>query len=427
MKSKYKMNPSDNPIDTDNLIKQFQYKSSLLEHWLDVFGLEYTLNLLKSLKQPYDSIWVQVNSSRIDFDSLREIFEEMEMEVEKHPYLEDFLIVKTEKKDFIIEDEEIPAVIVDIESTTQIALGKDVNTAAITGNDNFNPGDKIKIINHAGSIIALGLAQVASSEIPKLPQMVVVKTSDSWGYLPPLTESRVYRRGFFNILTPVQALGVKSLYLDQRDNILVVSSDKGEVASYIAEETEHKCPITVVGTNELQIKAINRQIKRMKTKAIRAVHSSISSFLNELHEMKYSSVYFETQNSRTAVKPVFSSNLTLRRMNQMSRKQMKETGLLYRCLHSNASVSYVTHSINYLENEVVFNDILGKTYYESQSFPEDIRILQKKKILSTRNRIPEEYKNKLLELKSSTLYLDPIETNNIGGFIGKFKFKKKDS
>jgi len=420
------MTSSNEPIDTVNLVKKFLYTSSLLEHWIEVFGLEHTLKLLESLKQPYDSLWVQVNSSRIDFDSLREIFEEMEFETDKHPYLEDFLIVNTERKDFVVGEEEVPAVIVDIESTTQIALGKDVNTASIIGNDNFNPGDKVKVIDRAGSVIALGISQVASTEIPKLPQMTVVKTTDSRGFIPPLTELRVYRRGYFNILTPVQALGVKSLYLESRDNILVVSNDKGDVASYIAEKTDHKCPITVITSNELQLKAITRQLKRINTKAIRIVHSSLVSFLSELQEMKYSSIYFETQNSRTAVKPVFSSNLTLRRMQQMSKKQIKEVNLLYRCLHSNASISYVTHSIDYLENEVVYNNILDKAYYESQSFPEEVRFLQNKKILTARKEIPEQFEDISLEFKNTSLFLDPIETNNIGGFIGKFKFKKKD-
>jgi 16S rRNA C967 or C1407 C5-methylase (RsmB/RsmF family) len=209
------------------------------------------------------------------------------------------------------------------------------------------------------------------------------------------------------------------------DNVLVASSDRGEVACYIAEQTKHKTPITVIATNELQVKAITRQIERIKTKAIRLLHVPFLSFLKEVHEMKYSSVYLGLPNSRTAVKPVFSSNLSAGRLRDMTKLQADTTTYLYRCLNENASVTYTTHSMDYLENEGIFKKILEKAYYESQSFPEELRILQSKKVLKSREVSIIDTKGFKLDIKNSSIFLDPIETNNIGGFLAKFKFKQK--
>ncbi|NPD88466.1 MAG: hypothetical protein HGN29_07065 [Asgard group archaeon] len=417
--------PDDSIELSRELVKKYDYADSLLNHWITSFGLDKTLQIIENLRNPYDTIWVQVNTSRIDFDSLRIIFEDMEYNVQKHHLFDDFLEVKVEKRDFSIKDSEIPSVIVDIESSSNISLGKDVHTASIVKNDKFVSGDKVKILDHTGSIIAAGTAEVNSKEIHSLHQMTVVKVTDSHGYAPPLTELSFYRRGFFNILTPVQALGVKSLYLDKLDNILVASSDRGEVACYIAELTNHKTPITVIAQNELQVKAISRQIERIKTRAIRLLHVPFLSFLREIHEMKYSSVYLGLQNSRTAVKPVFSSNLSAGRLREMTKAQANIITYLYRCLHENASVTYTTHSMDYLENEGIFKKILEKAYYESQSFPEEIRILQSKKIFKSREVPVIDTKGISLDLRNSSIFLDPIETGNIGGFLAKFKFKQK--
>jgi 16S rRNA C967 or C1407 C5-methylase (RsmB/RsmF family) len=419
-------NETDDYIDISReLVKRYDYADSLLNHWIHSFGLDKTLKILEDLRNPFDTIWVQVNTSRIDYDSLFTIFEEMEYNVQKHHLFEDFLEVKVEKRDFNIEDSDIPSVIVDIESSSNISLGKDVQTASVIKQDKFSSGDKVKVIDHTGSIIALGEAQVNSKEIPTLTQMTVVKVTDSPGFVPPLTEMSVYRRGYFNVLTPVQAIGVKSLYLDKLDNVLVISNDRGEVAGYIAELTNHKTPITVLAQNELQVKAITRQIKRLNTKAIRLLHVPFLTFLKEMHEMEYSSVYLGLPNSRTAEKPAFSSNLSAGRLREMVKDQTDIITHLYRCLHENASITYTTHSLDYLENEGMFKKILEKAYYESQSFPEELRILQSKKVLKSRDVPTIDTRSIDLDLKNSTIFLDPIETKNVGGFLAKFKFKKK--
>ena len=419
--------PNDTSVLSKELVKKYDYADSLLNHWITSFGLDKTLKILEDLRNPFDTIWVQVNTSRIDYDSLFTIFEEMEYSVQKHHLFEDFLEVKVEKRDFFIEDTDIPSVIVDIESSSNISLGKDVQTASVIKKDRFDSGDRVKVIDHTGSIIALGKAQVNSKEIQSLPQMTVVKVTDSPGSIPPLTEMNVYRRGYFNVLTPVQAIGVKSLYLDKLDNVLVISNDRGEVAGYISEITKHKTPITVLAQNELQIKAITRQIKRLKTKAMRLLHIPFLSYLKEMHEMKYSSVFLGLPNSRTAVKPAFSSNLSAGRLREMVKAQTDIITYLYRCLHENASVTYTTHSLDYLENEGVFKKILEKAYYESQSFPEEIRVLQSKNVFESREVPIIDTKAINLDLKNSTIFLDPLETKNIGGFLAKFKFKKKSN
>ncbi len=420
------MNHSNNPDElASDIVKRFQYTTSMLYHWIESFGLEETLNLLENIRKPFDSLWVQVNSSRIDFDSLIDIFEEMEFEVKKHPWFEDFIVVNVKKQKIEGDVLELPVVKVDRESASNISLGKDVKTASITSHNSFLQGDKTRIMDFTGNIIALGNALVNSKEISSLTQRAVVRVTDSLGYVPPITELKEYRKGYFSILTPPQTIGVKSLNLGSRDNILVISGDRGEVAGYIAELTKHKNPITVVARNQMQLKAITKQIERIKTKAIRVIHSSFLAFLNEKNDIRYTSVYLEPQNSRTAVIPTFASNLSLRRLQKMSNRQIKTITQLYRSLHTESSISYVTHSLDYLENETVFQSILEKAYYTSQDFPDDLRKLQERKILTSRFS----HMSKLLDLADeqelSSIYLDPMKIRNIGGFIAKFKFKQK--
>ena len=418
-------NPNGQAELPSDIVKKFQYTSDLLYHWIEAFGLDESLKFLEQFRQPFDSLWVQVNTTRVDFDSMIDIFEEMEFEVNKHPWFEDFLEVKVIRKE--IEEDVLlyPVVKVDRESASTIALGKDVHTASITSHNSFLSGDKVRIMDFAGNIIALGTAMVNSKEILSLKQQVVVKVTDSLGYVPPLTELREYRRGFFSILSPTQAIGVKSMYLDSKDNILVMSGDRGEVASYIAELTNNKCPITVVARNKMQLKAIRKQVERLKVKAVRLLQAPFQNFLKERQEMKFTSVYLEPQNSRTAVIPTFASNLSLKRLEKMSSDQIEIISNLYRVLHKEASISYITHSIDYLENEFVFQKILEKAFYEAQSFPIKIRNLQKKKIVNSRDKGGLEIIKTGKEQELSTIFLNPITIKNIGGFISKFKFIKK--
>ncbi|MFW9851799.1 MAG: PUA domain-containing protein [Candidatus Thorarchaeota archaeon] len=420
-------NSKENNTVSNEILKKFQYSPSLLYHWINSFGLNNTINILEQLRNPPNSLWIQVNTDIIDYDSLYDIFEENEFDVQRHTLFDDFLEVKVKKREIKEKYYTYPAIRVDVESASNIALGKDVHTSAVTKHDKFAAGERVRIVDLAGSTIAVATSEVESKEISKLSQRIIARVTESFGYAPPLTELKEYRRGYFNILTPAQTVGVKSLYLDKQDNILVMSVDRGEVAGYIAKLTNHKCPITVIARNEMHLKAVKKQLKRIKSKAIRVIHTPFLQFLRDLHEIKYSSIYVELPNSRTALMPVFSSNLSISKLKQMAKSQLNVLSNLYRCLHGQASISYITHSLDYLENENVFKSILGKAYYDSQSFPEEIRLLQNKEKLKTRK--PEFKEERLYEKENekATIFLDPIETQNNGGFIAKFKFKQKET
>ena len=69
---------------------------------------------------------------------------------------------------------------------------------------------------------------------------------------------------------------------------------------------------------------------------------------------------------------------------------------------------------------------MSKAYYEDHKFTEEVRQLQKKKIVSYRELPEETYSDYIFEHKNSTIYIDPVKTNNSGGYIAKFKFGKID-
>lgn len=422
------MNSTENFTETDllsaNLMKRFQYPASLLNHWLETFGLNQTLELLDGLRLPYNSMWVQVNTRRVDYDTLFNIFEEMDNITRKHPFFDDFIEIEVQKGELTEYSRKLPIIRVDHESTTGIALGRDVQTANIMNHDDFDPGETVCIADYVNNILAVGKTQLKSSEINKRFQETVVKVTESLAYAPPITELKEYRKGFFSILSPTQAIGVKSMNLKANDNILVISTDKGDVANYIAELTRNKVPITVLAANKMHAKVLNKNVARTKNKAIRIINRPFLSFVKEMPEMKYTSYFIEPQNSRTAVIPVFSSNLSLDRLKQITKKQQKLISELYRSTHRQASVTYVTHSIDHLENEEIFQNTLQKAYYENQEFSEEIRKLKQQKIISSRAPL-EIYKEIEKELTKSSIYLDPITTNNTGGFIAKFNFKLK--
>ena len=408
------------------LMKKFSYSGSLLEHWLEEFGLDYMLKLIENLRTPMKTLWVQVNTNKIDFDSLLEIFYERGFSAKKHDFLDDFIEVDVIKRDFETKLSDLPIVKVDHEASTGIALGKDVQTANVTKYDEFNAGDELCILDGANNLIAKGIADVNSTEIPNLTQREIINVTESIAYAPPLAEMRIYRRGYFNILTPIQALGVKSLSLSARDSILIMSTDKGDVASYIAELTNHKVPITVLAQNDMQVKAIRKNLERAKSKAIRIHRTSFHGFLNEHHEIKYTVAYIEPQNSRTAVIPIFSSNLGYNLLKKFGDDQKKLINDLYKCLHKRAVIAYVTHSIDYLENEEVVKNISEKAYYKFINHADTLKGLKEKNKLRARD-IPEQYKEIAAKIKKSTIFLDPIEINNSGGFLANFALKEKEN
>lgn len=418
---------TDNDLMPDELIDRFMYHPSLLHRWLEQLGINYTIELLFTLRKPNDSIWVQINKSKIDFDSLLDIFEEMEFNVIKHPLFDDFIQVKIGLNEFDKTEKELPMIKVDRESTTSIALGKDVNSTNVTEVNQFFAGDTVRIIDFIGNIIAIGVAEIHSTEVKDKTVRVAAKNIKSLGIAPQLTELMVYRRGYFNILTPTQALSVKSTYLKPEDNILVMTTgDKGDVASYIAELTNNNCPITVIVNNKLQLKAARRQKERTKSKAIRIIRRPFLKFVEEQHEIKYSVVFLEPQNSRTAIMPTFSSNLGVSKLETITTSQKKIITDLYRCLYDSATITYFTHSVDISENEEAFNHTMSKAYYEDSKFTDEVRQLQKKKIVSYRELPEETYSDYIFEHKNSTIYIDPVKTNNSGGYIAKFKFGKPD-
>ncbi len=406
------------------LIRKFSYSGTLLEHWLHDFGLDYVLKLIDHLRKPMNSLWVQVNTNRIDFDSLLEIFDEREFIAKKHELFDDFIEVEVVNREFDDNLDDLPTVRVDHESSTGIALGKDVQTANVMRYDDFNSGDYVCVVDGASNVLAKGTSEVNSSEISTLTQRSIVRVEESLAYAPPLGEMSTYRRGFFSILSPIQVIGIKSMSLGMKDNILVMSNDKGDVASYIAELTQNKVPITVIAQNDMQVKAVNKTLERSKSKAIRVQKSSFSGFVNHRQETKYTSVYVEPQNSRTAVIPIFSSNLMYGKLRHFAENQNKLVSNLYRCLLKETEITYVTHSIDYLENEGVFKNALSKAYYNNSKLSEVVSRLKKQKKLTSRE-VPDLYEGVKDQLETSSIYFDPISNNNSGGFVSNFTLKEK--
>ena len=409
-----------------NLIsKRYHYKTSLIKHWIEDFGKVKTEEFLQFSKSPYSSLWVQVNTSKIDIDSLFDIFEELEFDVIKNPLFDDILEVKVNQFDLSDYNKNYPVIKVDRESAQSIAMGREVFSYGVTGYEFLEKGENVEIRDAANNLIAIGKSEVSSKEIPSLKLNIVAKVIKSWGFEPPITELSYYRKGFYNILTPTQIFGVKSMYFENNDNILVLSVDKGDTALYIAERTNHKIPITVVAQNRNHLRAIQRQIRRVKTKAIRVISAPFLSFIQDVHTIKYTSVYLELQNSRTAVLPTFSSNLNFPTLRKMVSKQKKVTDLLYKCLVPNASISLITHSIDTLENELLFNHIKSKSYHEPQAFPPEIRELQKNGKIGYRDYLDERIIDDSFAHKSSTAFIDPIDIKNTGGYLMKYKFALK--
>lgn len=411
--------------EAKRLASLYDYTPSLLYHWIESFGKADTEYLLRNLRKPLETLWVQVNTSRVDIDSVRDKLDELDFKVKKHRYFEDFLEVEVELRELKDDGIRYPRIIVDREAIPNAALGKDIRTADIVNFDKFEAGDTLRIVYKGERLLALGKAEVSSELIPTAPQRVIAKNTSSLAYSPPLTELEFYRRGYFNILTPVQAIGIKSMYHSTKDNILVMSTDNGEAASYLSELTHHKVPITVIAQNKEHSRALQKTFARTKSKSVRILVDTFPQFVRVNQEIKFTSAYLELQNSRSSVIPSFRSNLSFYLLEKMVKKQIRIISNLFRCLYNQASVTYVTHSVDNFENEKIFENLVSKSYFKSQGFPQEIREYQKKGDFTTRYIKPAEEDLISLERKTSTIFLDPLKIKNTGGFIAKFKFTPK--
>ena len=100
-------NETDLGFIATKLSTQFHYSKSLIYHWLSSLGIEETITLLQKLHEPYENLWVQVDITRTDVDSVVEILEEMELSVHKHPNFSDILLVPVEKRSLNTLDTEL--------------------------------------------------------------------------------------------------------------------------------------------------------------------------------------------------------------------------------------------------------------------------------------------------------------------------------
>lgn len=406
----------------EQLAKQYSYNQSLINQWLNFFDLKIIQTYLNKLRQPAKSLWLQANTNKIDVDSLIEFLEEMEFKVQASPFFDDVIEIPIEKKDLELDYEAHPAVIVDREAAAGVFLGKDVKTSEVIGVDKFRVNDTVKIIDRTGQILAIGKAMVNSNEISSLTQQVVAKVSKSKAKIPAVTELRYYRRGLFTVLTPTQIFGIKSMYIEKEDNVLVISPDRGDVATTIAHLSNYSVPITVIAQNQNQARAIRKQIERMKAKSVKLIVIPVTEFIKQHHDITYTSVYVELPNSRTAIMPTLNSNLTAKRVKQLAKRQKEILTYIFRCLHPNASITYVNHSLDPLENELLYRDIVTKSYYESQSFPNIIRKNDLSAFSTQRDLKSDIISDIKFHLKIATMFIDPLKIENTGGFIAKLKY-----
>lgn len=331
-----------------------------------------------------------------------------------------------------IKHKGLPQVILRRQAAIEASMGANIVSGDISGIPTLVQGDEAILMDMHYNIVGHGISGMSSEEIRRSPGRIAVRTIEGRYDVPKFHETKHYRNGLYSQTTLPRLLGMNMLkFTKDPALILVICQDDGEVCVELLNRAPPSSKVFFITRNENHRKAITSTFERLQIDEgrIELVGMTLDRYSKSRPREKFTHVYLEMPSTETGKRPnpYFDGEEKLVISN--ARAQFSALRSIALITGTEASITYVTHSIDPSENQEVIVQAFRQGNFKSVDLGEELlskyplpmnALPEIPTVTQTGNLALSKFKSEMIYAKS-WLKIDPIENDSDAGFVARLE------
>lgn len=246
--------------DLAALASRFKFSLDTLSELEKIYGGQLA-EVVQSLKSPGQHYYFRVNTLKTTVDQVVKQFEERNLQVQKHPLIEEALYFKVEKSQPVEKFER--KVVVDKFTAESVLQGAHVYAPGIMKCQGLRIGNKVSIVDDQGQIVGAGIARMNERSILALRRGLAIEVTYPFYKIPSLREMPEYEHGLVYPQSLPAILTSRILDPQSGETIVDLTCSPAGKLSHICQLTKGRARIIGVDRNEKKISLARETIKRI--------------------------------------------------------------------------------------------------------------------------------------------------------------------
>lgn len=340
-----------------NIADKTKIHREIIQRLSFYYGISRTKEIITALKQHSLYYPIRVNTLQTSREKLLKSFESKDILVEKHPILDECLLIKAAGPFTLTENEK--TITINEKAARDVMCGANLGVPGILEHEDINIGEEVSLVDRFETIVANGVAMMNSREIKQKKKGIAVKTTKSRYFIPNLHHLKEYLRGQFihqSLTSMIVGVQVK---LQKKDRLLEMTMGEGELLTHIWQrnaKNQFSGRILANARFKSHLQASQENIKRL-----RMHNAPFETHLLKIDQIQtkfsrnetFDKIILNAPCSELGVRPKIHDTTTEKRILKFANKQKQMIEQAARLLKPGGILFYHTLSIDPAENEEI--------------------------------------------------------------------------
>ena len=337
------------------MVKEYNFSEELIKRYSFFHGMARTTKIIESLKTHPEYYPIRVNTLLATPDELLESLKEKDINVKKHPVIEEALLIKVEGPNNLQEKDK--KVTVHKAAADRVLVGGNVGASSIQQKDLLNIGEEVSITDKFGTIVGNGILMMDSNEISSQKRGAAIRVTESVYQLPNFQNLKEYLRGQFIPQDLPSILIGAQIKNKPKDRILDMTVGEGKVLTHVWQKnSEVDTRIIALEESGSKIQKLKENMKRLRM--MKAPFEITKMTLNQFQrkftrDETFNTILISPKNSETGTRPKVSDTTNEHHILRAAKIQKEYIKQAARLVKRNGTIFYSTNSLDPEENEYI--------------------------------------------------------------------------
>lgn len=328
-----------------------------LDYFSSLLGLDEAAKLLASLKTPPLRYFLRVNTLLARPEDLIRWFENAGFKVGQYSArLPEAIYLEVEEQG-LDEDEAkgLREVIVDRFTAESVLMGADVYIPGVKRMDNVKRGERVAVRFEGGDLVAIGVANVNSADLPYMRQGMAVKVLKSRFKVPSMRSIEPYQLGLIYPQSLPAMIAVRALEVRPGQRLVDLTAAPGGKVSHAYQLMKGEGLIIAADRSERKVKQLEENLARMRMLNVKVLRRDSRYLDLELPRESFDAVIVDPPCSALGVRPRLTVELDLSSVKSLAEYQKQFIRVASKLVRKGGRVLYSTCTLTIEEDEEVIS------------------------------------------------------------------------
>ncbi|MEM4699378.1 MAG: RsmB/NOP family class I SAM-dependent RNA methyltransferase, partial [Candidatus Nezhaarchaeales archaeon] len=261
------------------------------------------------------------------------------------------------KEQDLNEDEalSLKEVIVDRFTAESVLMGADVYVPGVKKMSGVSRGERVAIRFEDGSLIAIGIANVSSTDLLRIRHGLAVKVLTSKFRVPSLRSTEPYQLGLIYPQSLPSMVAVRALEVKPGQRLIDLTASPGGKVSHAYQLMEGRGLIVAVDRSRKKVERLEENLARMKMSNVMVLQRDSRYLDLELPKESFDVAIVDPPCSALGVRPKLKVELNLDIVKSLAEYQKQFIKVASRLVKRGGRILYSTCTLTIEENERIID------------------------------------------------------------------------